>query len=193
MDNLASVPISKPEQNPPLEQQVKTKIETAQEQASKIKREASEQAASTLESAKSNMKEIAEGAVGYGQRALTEQKQKLAEIVQQYGQAAKAVSQNLHRESHDALAERAEEISSRLDRASNYLREREISEIYYDAEHFTRRRPELVFGMMFAAGLLAARFLKASNRGPESSYLSKVGSEQKRNPSSAAPPKKTLT
>jgi hypothetical protein len=182
MDNLASVPASEPEQNPPLEQQVKTKIETVQEQASKIKHDASEQAAATLEGAKSNMKEIAEGAVGYGQRALTEQKLKLAQIVQQYGQAAKAASQNLHQESHDALAQRAEEISSRLDRASNYLRERELTEIYYDAEHFTRRRPELVFGIMFAAGLLAARFLKASNRAPESSYLSTVASEQKRNP-----------
>jgi hypothetical protein len=35
--------------------------------------DASEQAAATFESAKSNIKEIAEGAVRYGQRALTEQ------------------------------------------------------------------------------------------------------------------------
>ena len=170
MDNPSSNPVSEPERNPALEQRVKTKIETAEEEASKIKHGASEQAASTLESAKSNIKGIAEGAVSYGQRALTDQKEKLAEIVQQYGQAAKAASQNLHQESHDALAQRAEEISSRLDRAANYLRERELSELYYDAEHFTRRRPELVFGMMFAAGLLAARFLKASNRGLENEH-----------------------
>ena len=37
--------------------------------------------------------------------------------------------------SHGALAQQAEEISSHLDRASNYLREKELSEIYYDAEH----------------------------------------------------------
>jgi hypothetical protein len=200
MDNLPSTPDSEREQNPPLEQQVKTKIETAQEQTAKIKHDATEQAASTLESAKSNIKEIAEGAVGYGQRTLTEQKERLAEIVQQYGQAARAASQNLYQESHGALAERAAEISSHFDRASIYLREKELSEIYNDAEHFTRRRPELVFGMMFAAGLLAARFLKASNRGTESSYLRNVESDQKLrkeqgNPSSAMSPspKKTLT
>jgi hypothetical protein len=80
--------------------------------------------------------------------------------------------------SHGALAQQAEEIASHLDRASNYLREKELSEIYYDAEDFTRWRPGLVFGMMFAAGLLAARFVKASNRGPEKGYLSNVESAQ---------------
>jgi hypothetical protein len=178
MDNLPSTTAPEPEQKPPLEQQVKSKIEAAQEESAKFKHDASERATVALESAKSNIKEIAEGAVGFGQRALNEQKVKLAEIVQQYGQAAKAVSQNLHQESHDALAQQAEEISSRLDRASNYLREKELSEIYYDAEHFTRRRPELVFGLMFAAGLLAARFLKASNRGLNNDYLSNPDSQQ---------------
>jgi hypothetical protein len=37
--------------------------------------------------------------------------------------------------SHGALAQQAEEIASHLDRASNYLREKELREIYYDAEH----------------------------------------------------------
>jgi len=86
-------------------------------------------------------------------------------MVHQYGQAAKAASEKLDQEGHAALANRADELSSRLDRASTYLREKRVSEIYYDTEHFTRRRPEIVFGMMFALGLVAARFLKASDRG----------------------------
>lgn len=167
MENLPSTSGDQPEQSPPLKHQVKTKIEAAEG----AKQSATDHASAALEGAKSNIKEITEGAAGYGQRVLKEQKEKLAEIVQQYGQAAKAASENLQQQNHDALGQRAEEIAARLDRASSYLRDRELSEIYYDAEHFTRRRPELVFGMMFAAGLLAARFLKASNSGRERSYL----------------------
>jgi hypothetical protein len=172
MENLPLTPSDEPEQSPP--RQVKTKIEGAEEG----KQSAAEQAAATFEDLQSNVKEIAEGAAGYGRRALTEQKEKLADTVQQYSQTAKAASNNLQQESYDALAQRAEEISTSLDRVSNYLRDKELSEIYYDAEHFTRRRPELVFGMMFAAGLLAARFLKASNRDPERGYSSTDDSDR---------------
>jgi hypothetical protein len=63
------------------------------------------------------------------------------------------------------LASRANEVALRLEHASTYLRESKLSEIYEDAQQFTRKRPEIVFGMMFAAGLVAARFLKASDRG----------------------------
>jgi hypothetical protein len=63
------------------------------------------------------------------------------------------------------------------------LRDKNLSEIYYDAEHFTRRRPEIVFGMMFAAGLVAARFLKASDRGAASSRPLNIESKKETLPS----------
>jgi hypothetical protein len=163
MDNLpphAAAPTER-EQNQPKTPQVKT----AKEEAAKLKRGASEQAAVSFESAKSNIEEVAREATDFGRSVVTEQKDKLAEIVNEYGQAAKAASKKLEQEGHDALASRANELASRLDRASTYLREKRVSEIYYDTEHFTRRRPEIVFGMMFAVGLATARFLKASDRG----------------------------
>jgi hypothetical protein len=148
--------------------------------------DASEQAAATFESAKSNIKEIAEGAVRYGQRALTEQTGNWQKSFSNKVRAQKAASQNLRQESWRVGATGRRD-ASHLDRASNYLREKELSEIYYDAEDFTRRRPGLVFGMMFAAGLLAARFVKASNRGPENGYLSNVESAQNSPKQQASP------
>jgi hypothetical protein len=167
MDNLSpdAAATSEQEQNRRQTPQVKTGVDAAKEEAAKLKRGASEQAAVSFESAKSNIKEVAREATGFGESVVTEQKGKLAEIVHQYGRAAKAASERLDQEGYAALANRAEELSSRLDRASAYLREKRISEIYYDTKRFTRRRPEIVFGMMFAVGLVAARFLKASDRG----------------------------
>lgn len=166
MDNLPPADAaSEREFNPPAEQQVKSEIENAKEEAKKLKRGASEQAAVSFESAKTNIMGVAQEAVGYGEGLVNEQKGRWADMVEKYGHAAKTASEKLDQEGHSALAAQASDLASRLDRASRYLRGKKLSEIYYDAEHFTRRRPEIVFGLMFAAGLAAARFLKASDRG----------------------------
>jgi hypothetical protein len=144
---------------------LRNQAEEAKKQAADIKREISEQAGASLETAKENLKEAAQKVTDYGHNLIEEQKSRLAEIIHEYSQAARATSEKLHQEDHSALADRATELASRFDRVSRYLRERKPSEIYRDAEQFTRRRPEIVFGLMFAAGLLTARFLKASDPG----------------------------
>jgi uncharacterized protein YbgA (DUF1722 family) len=155
-------------------QQLKGELESTKKDASKLKDGVSEQVAASFDSAKTNLKEVAQQAAGYGQGLASEQKNKLAEIVQQYRQTAQAASEKLNQEGHTALASRADEIASQLDRASAYLRERKLFDIYCDAERLTRRRPEIVFGIMFAAGLVAGRFLKASNRDVASSGTSEI-------------------
>jgi hypothetical protein len=71
--------------------------------------DASEQAAATFENAKSNIKEIAEGAVRYGQRALTEQtgnwQKSFSNKVRAQKQLRKICVRN-----HGALAQQAEEM-----------------------------------------------------------------------------------
>jgi hypothetical protein len=166
MENLSSSSgaVSEPGQSPNVEQQLRAKIENAKKETGNLQRAASEEITSSLESAKANFQETAHATAGYGQGVVNEQKNRLAEIVHEYGQAAQAASADLRREGHVALSSRADQVASRLEHASTYLREKNFSEIYQDAEHFTRRRPEIVFGIMFAAGLVTARFLKASDR-----------------------------
>lgn len=167
MDNLSEPEpaSSEREQNPTTKQPIQSEVELAKQEATKLKRNASEQAGAAFETVKSNMAQLTQEAAGHGESIFNEQKGRLAVIVNEYGEATKAASEKLHQEGHDALASRADEMASRLERASTYLREAKLSEIYEDAQQFTRRRPEIVFGMMFAAGLVAARFLKASDRG----------------------------
>jgi hypothetical protein len=86
MENLSSASGagSEPGQNPNVEQQLRSKVEKAKKETGNLQRAASEQVTSSLESAKANFQEAAQTAAGYGQGIVNEQKNKLAEIVQQY-------------------------------------------------------------------------------------------------------------
>ena len=145
-------------------QQPKGGAENVKKQAANLKDEAAEQAAASFEDAKANLKEAAQKATGYGQGLIQEQQSRLAQIIDEYCRSAQAASEKLHQEGHSALANRAGEVVSRFHRVSRYLHERKPAEVYRDAEGFTRRRPDVVFGLMFAAGLFTARVLKASDR-----------------------------
>ena len=50
---------------------------------------------------------------------------------------------------------------------SSYLRDHDMNDVVRDAESYARREPLVFLGAAFAAGFIAARFLKASspNRG----------------------------
>lgn len=156
---------SEQEQNAPPAQRLKNEFESAKQANSNVGKDISEQAAASFESAKGDLKEAARGATEYGKGLFNEQKGKLAQAIEDYCHAADSVSGKLRQEGHTALASRADSLASRIRRLTVYLRDSELSDIYRDAEQFTRRRPEIVFGMMFSAGLMTARFLKASNPG----------------------------
>ena len=46
---------------------------------------------------------------------------------------------------------------------SSYLRDHDMNDLVRDAEDYARREPLIFFGAAFAAGFIAARFLKASS------------------------------
>jgi ElaB/YqjD/DUF883 family membrane-anchored ribosome-binding protein len=55
-----------------------------------------------------------------------------------------------------------ERAARQIERAANYVQNADLREMVDEVEHFARRRPALFVGSAFAAGLLAARFLKSS-------------------------------
>jgi hypothetical protein len=58
-----------------------------------------------------------------------------------------------------------ENAAAQLERFSNHLKDRNLDELVDDAQRLARQQPALFIGSSFAAGLLAARFLKASTPG----------------------------
>jgi hypothetical protein len=62
----------------------------------------------------------------------------------------------------DLTAKYGETIADQIEQVSNYFDKKDLRGIARDVENFARRQPVIFIGAAFAAGLLAARFLKSS-------------------------------
>lgn len=63
-----------------------------------------------------------------------------------------------------ALGRYAQTAAEQVDRVSQYLKDRDMTTFVRDAETFARRHPDVFLGGTFIAGLILARFFKASER-----------------------------
>ena len=96
-----------------------------------------------------------------------DQKEKLASTIEGYSSAVEAACERLEGGPGNRLAAPAHRATEQMNRAVSYLRSHEVSDFINDTQDLARRRPELVFGTMFVAGLASARFLKASRSAEE--------------------------
>lgn len=82
-----------------------------------------------------------------------------------------------------ALGRYAQTAADQVERVSQYLRDRDLKSFVRDAETFARRHPDVFLGGTFIAGLVLARFFKASDRRDESDFnetLPSYGTTQNR-------------
>ena len=63
----------------------------------------------------------------------------------------------------DLTAKYGETIAGQIEKVSGYFDKKELKDIVRDVEHFARKQPAIFIGAAFAAGLLAARFLKSGS------------------------------
>jgi len=99
---------------------------------------------------------------------LAAQKEKIASCIDEYSGGLRHAGESLKNEDKISLAVPAEKTAARLQSTANYLRNKEPADMFHDLEDFARRRPEVVYGTLFIAGLAAVRFLKASAKNPRS-------------------------
>ena len=149
----------------------KQAAQTAQVQLEKLKGTAREQGSAALEEIKTAAQSAAREAQEAGRDFVHEQKEKLAQKVDEYAEAVRAASERLRSEEGNVLATPAQRAAEQLGRISSYLREKEPGDALDDLESFARRKPEVVFGAFFAVGLAAARFFKASRKRPRRAGL----------------------
>ena len=101
--------------------------------------------------------------------ALDERKTTVATGLTSVADSLRQVGQNLHTSPEhnqiaDATAKYSDTLAKQIEKFSGYLENKDVREMLTDLERFARRNPAIFLGGAFALGLLAARFLKSSNR-----------------------------
>jgi hypothetical protein len=103
-----------------------------------------------------------------GASFLSRQKAVAADELGTLSKAVHQAADTLRSEQDAKLAEYAEFVADGLESVSNRLRGTNLNEVMQSCQDIARRRPELVYGGMFLAGLAMSRFLKISpNRSAE--------------------------
>jgi ElaB/YqjD/DUF883 family membrane-anchored ribosome-binding protein len=96
---------------------------------------------------------------------ISQQKDRATEGLTSLAQAVRQSTQSLRDNQQGTVAQYVERAADRIEQFSTTLRERDLKELARDAERFARRQPAVFIGAAFAAGVLAARFLKSSADG----------------------------
>lgn len=129
-----------------------------------------EQGRPIIEEAQGTMGRVQEQAKDVTQRAgeqaksrLAEQKTRAASNLGALATALQSSGQQLRDEEHSTFAGLADRAAQQITRLSDTLETKSVDELIYEAERYARRQPEVFLGVAFVAGLLAARFLKASS------------------------------
>ena len=147
-------------------QLAKQATQTAQREIETLKNSALEQGNAAVAEIKTAAQSAAREAQEAGRDFVHEQKENLAHKVDEYAGAVRATAERLRDDQGNVLATPAQKAAEQLEKMSQYLREKEPADFLDDLESFARRKPEVVFGALFAVGLAAARFFKASRRKP---------------------------
>ncbi|EMI17495.1 hypothetical protein RMSM_05588 [Rhodopirellula maiorica SM1] len=137
-------------------------VESAKQQATQTQEEVKQQAAEVASAAKQKAYEATAAAKESGRKYAHEKKTRLADELGIFSGAIRKASSKLHEEQHDSLASYIDAAAEQLDHVRESLQSKEVGDLMSDVQDFTRRRPEVVYGGLFVAGLAAMRFLKAS-------------------------------
>ena len=78
-------------------------------------------------------------------------------------QAVRQTTQSLRDQQHDTVAQYVERAADQIERLSDRLKNKDVTELLDDAQQLARRQPALFIGGAFALGLVGARFLKSSS------------------------------
>jgi uncharacterized protein YjbJ (UPF0337 family) len=134
------------------------------EQAKSLASDAKEQAKSLASDAKEQAKDVANQARDHVQTLVGQQKDQAADRLQSLAGALREAGRKLN-EGQQAgdFGQYADRAAQQVEKLSTYLRDNDLRGFVRDTENFARRRPEVFLGGTLIAGLMLARFLKASS------------------------------
>lgn len=132
-----------------------------------------DQAKDLAQETKEQVKDMANQARDHVQELVGQQKDQAAERLGSLAEALREAGRKLNEgQKAGDFGQYADRAAQQVERLSNYLRDSDLRGFVRDTEEFARRRPEVFLGGTLIAGLMLARFLKASSpsQGSRSGY-----------------------
>jgi len=138
-------------------------VQQAKDQAKELAQGAKEQVKSLTSDAKEGAKDVAKQARDHVQGLIGQQKDQAADRLGSLASALRDAGRKLNQdEAAGDVGQYADRAAGQVERLSKYLRQSDLTNLVRDTESFARRRPEVFLGGTIIAGLMLARFLKAS-------------------------------
>lgn len=103
---------------------------------------------------------------------LSSQKDRATQGLGTVASAVRQTTQSLRDQQHDAVAGYVEQAADQIERLSERLKNKDVTELLNDAQQLARRQPAIFIGGAFALGLVGARFLKSSSKDDYDDYRS---------------------
>jgi hypothetical protein len=94
---------------------------------------------------------------------LTTQKSRVTDGLNGLASAVRQSTNALRENQQTTSADFVERAAGQIEQIATRLRERDVNDLLRDAQQFARRQPAIFVGAAFAAGVLAARFVKSSS------------------------------
>lgn len=141
-------------------------LEDAKAKAAELKEKAAAEAGRVAQDAAEATKVAGRRVRERGAEFASQQKDVAAGEIAHVGEALHAAADMLRQKNDGYAGDIAEAAADRIEMLARYLRDRDLGSLVTDAEGLARRRPELFYGGLFALGLGAGRFLKASRQNP---------------------------
>jgi hypothetical protein len=146
----------------PSRSRVNTTSEDRPNLAAHVK-DAKDQAARLADEAKEQTAQLAGQARQHVSTLITDQKKIAAERLQSFAGMLRDAAQKIEKHDlGDSIGSYTNRAADQIDAISQYVRSTNFQAMLGDAGQFARRRPEIFLGGTLLAGLLVARFLKAS-------------------------------
>lgn len=131
-----------------------TLIDQAKDQAKEAVQQTQQKAGQVVDQARQQVKS-----------QLSVQKDRAVDGLESVAEALRNTSQQLHEGQQAGVGQYADSAAELVERASGYLREREVEDLVFEVENFARRNPVMFLTGAFLIGFSAARFLKSSGGG----------------------------
>lgn len=136
-----------------------------------VAQQAREEARHLADQAKDQVKQVAGQARDHVQELVGQQKDQAANKLGTLAGALREAAHKLNEDDQSGdFGRYADQAAQQIDKLSTYLRDNDLRGFVRDTENFARRRPDLFLGTTFVAGLMLARFLKASSTSQDTGY-----------------------